>query len=80
MIHATSPSERVCQPVTEIQVRLDLLRITAPARLADAGVDLEAAPAVLDAARAAVTDGVLGYALLTAVKSPGQPGDLPPGT
>ncbi|WDV49920.1 hypothetical protein PV963_05860 [Streptomyces coeruleorubidus] len=44
------------------RARLDLLRITAPARLADAGADL-------DAARAAVTDGVLGYALLTAVKS-----------
>ncbi len=48
--------------IDQIQARLDLLRITAPARLADAGVDLTAAPAVLDAARAAVTDGVLGYA------------------
>lgn len=56
--------------IDQIQARLNLLRITAPARLADAGVDLDTAPAVLDAARAAVTDGVLGYALLTAVKSP----------
>ncbi|MBT2530390.1 methyltransferase domain-containing protein [Streptomyces sp. ISL-99] len=66
--------------IDQIQARLSLLRITAPDRLADAGVDLDAAPAVLDAARAAVTDGLLGYALLTAVKSPRQPGDLPPGT
>ncbi|MGW3727459.1 class I SAM-dependent methyltransferase [Streptomyces sp. NPDC000851] len=56
--------------IDQIEARLNLLRITAPARLAEAGVDLAAAPAVLDAARAAVTDGVLGYALLTAVKSP----------
>ncbi|MCQ6556841.1 methyltransferase domain-containing protein [Streptomyces sp. C10-9-1] len=66
--------------IDQIQARLSLLRITAPARLAEAGMDLDAAPAVLDAARAAVTDGVLGYALLTAVKSPAErPGDLPPG-
>lgn len=55
--------------IDQIQARLSLLRMTAPARLANAGVDLDTAPAVLDAARAAVTDGVLGYALLTAVKS-----------
>lgn len=61
--------EAMIRMIDQIQARLDLLRITAPARLADAGVDLTAAPAVLDAARAAVTDGVLGYALLTAVKS-----------
>ncbi|KOV70052.1 methyltransferase type 11 [Streptomyces sp. AS58] len=66
--------------IDQIQARLDLLRITAPARLADAGVDLAAAPAVLAAARAAVTDGILGYALLTAVKPLGQPSGLPPGT
>ncbi|MEU3091377.1 class I SAM-dependent methyltransferase [Streptomyces massasporeus] len=56
--------------IDQIEARLNLLRITAPARLAAAGVDLAAAPAVLDAARAAVADGVLGYALLTAAKSP----------
>lgn len=55
--------------IDQIQARLDLLRITAPARLADAGVDLAAAPAVLGAARAAVTDGALGYALLTAERA-----------
>ncbi len=65
--------------IDQIQARLGLLRITAPARLAEAGVDLDAAPAVLDAARAAVTEGVLGYTLLTAVKGPGRPCDPPPG-
>ncbi|KUO17563.1 hypothetical protein [Streptomyces dysideae] len=45
-----------------------LLRMTTPAKLTDAGVDLEAAPAVLAAARMAVADGVLGYALLISEK------------
>lgn len=49
--------------------RLNLLRMTAPARLSAAGVDLDAAPAVLEAARAAVADGVLGYALLIAERT-----------
>lgn len=55
--------------IDQIEARLNLLRITAPARLAEAGVDLMAAPSVLGAARAAVAEGVLGYALLTAVKA-----------
>ncbi|WP_267241654.1 class I SAM-dependent methyltransferase [Streptomyces sp. PR69] len=54
--------------VDQIEARLTLLRMTAPARLHDAGVDLDAAPAVLAAARAAVGAGVLGYALLVAVR------------
>ncbi|MFG3406782.1 class I SAM-dependent methyltransferase [Streptomyces sp. NPDC048142] len=69
--------EAMLRMIDQIQARLSLLRITAPDRLADAGVDLDAAPAVLDAARTAVTDGVLGYALLTAVK---PSGGLPTGT
>ncbi|MGP3990962.1 class I SAM-dependent methyltransferase [Streptomyces sp. 3N207] len=54
--------------IDQIEARLNLLRITAPARLTEAGVDLTAAPAVLDAARAAVADGTLGYALLIAAR------------
>ncbi|MBT2510584.1 methyltransferase domain-containing protein [Streptomyces sp. ISL-98] len=54
--------------IDQIEARLNLLRMTAAAKLTDAGVDLEAAPAVLAAARAAVADGVLGYALLIAEK------------
>ncbi|MGH3310046.1 MAG: class I SAM-dependent methyltransferase [Streptomyces sp.] len=57
--------------IDQIEARLNLLRIAAPARLADAGVDLTAALAVLNAARTAVADGALGYALLVAVKSTG---------
>lgn len=54
--------------IDQIEARLTLLRITAPVKLADAGVGLDAAPAVLQAARTAVTDGILGYGLLIAGK------------
>ncbi|OUD03884.1 class I SAM-dependent methyltransferase [Streptomyces swartbergensis] len=56
--------------VDQIEARLNLLRMTAPAKLTDVGVDLDAAPAVLEAARTAVADGVLGYALLIAERTP----------
>ncbi|MFR9799236.1 methyltransferase domain-containing protein [Streptomyces sp. MS06] len=62
--------EAVLRMIDQIEARLDLLRITASARLDEAGADLAAAPAVLDAARAAVADGVLGYALLIAERTP----------
>nr|WP_238362795.1 hypothetical protein [Actinopolymorpha pittospori] len=56
--------------IDQIEARLNLLRMTAANRLDDVGLDLDAAPAVLAAARAAVTDGNLGYALLIAEKLP----------
>ncbi|MDH2390908.1 methyltransferase domain-containing protein [Streptomyces sp. HNM0663] len=55
--------------VDRIEARLTLLRMAAPDRLRAAGLDLDAAPAVLAAARAAVASGTLGYALLVAVKA-----------
>ncbi|MCF6521631.1 class I SAM-dependent methyltransferase [Streptomyces sp. JJ36] len=60
--------QAVARMIDQIEARLNLLRMTAAGRLAEAGVDLDAAPAVLAAARAAVTDGTLGYALLIAEK------------
>jgi ubiquinone/menaquinone biosynthesis C-methylase UbiE len=56
--------------IDQIEARLNLLRLTAADTLAAAGLDLDAAPAVLDAARTAVADDALGYALLVAEKSP----------
>ncbi|WP_338895648.1 hypothetical protein WBG99_07920 [Streptomyces sp. TG1A-60] len=50
--------------------RLYLLRITAPARLTEPGVDVAAASAVVHGASAAVGDRVLGCALLIAGKVP----------
>ncbi|TLQ42204.1 class I SAM-dependent methyltransferase [Streptomyces marianii] len=70
----TLRTERVDQAlvrmIDQIEARLNLLRMTAPARLAAAGVDLDAAPAVLGAARSAIADGALGYALLIAERTP----------
>ncbi|MGW7363538.1 class I SAM-dependent methyltransferase [Streptomyces sp. NPDC054841] len=60
--------QAMIRTIDQIEARLNLLRITAPAKLADAGVDMAAALPVLKAARAAVTDGALGYTLLTAAK------------
>ncbi|ROO52026.1 methyltransferase family protein [Micromonospora sp. Llam0] len=54
--------------IDQIEARLSLVRMTARARAEALGLDFDRAPAVLSAARAAITDGVLGYALLTAQK------------
>ncbi|MGP3924747.1 methyltransferase domain-containing protein [Streptomyces sp. 8N616] len=54
--------------IDQIEARLGLLRMTAPDRLAAAGVDVDAAGPLLAAARSAVADGALGYALLVAEK------------
>jgi cyclopropane fatty-acyl-phospholipid synthase-like methyltransferase len=51
-----------------IEARLALVRMTARDRAEAAGLDFAKAPAVLAAARAAIGDGVVGYALLTAQK------------
>jgi len=66
--------------IDQIEGRLNLLRLTAAAKLADAGMDLDAAPAVLAVARAAVAEETLGYAPLIAEKSPRRPPLLPAGT
>jgi len=55
--------------IDQIEARLNLLRTTAPDKLTGAGVDLNTAPASLRAARRAVADGVLGYALLIAERA-----------
>lgn len=54
--------------IDQIQARFTVVRLTARAQAEALGVDFARAPMVLAAARAAVAEGVLGYALLTAVK------------
>ncbi|OKI46414.1 class I SAM-dependent methyltransferase [Micromonospora sp. CB01531] len=54
--------------IDQIEARLALVRMAARAQAEAVGMDFDRAPAVLAAARAAVADHVLGYALLTAVK------------
>lgn len=57
--------------IDQIEARLGVVRMTSRARAESLGVDFDRAPAVLAAARAALADGVLGYALLLADK-PGR--------
>jgi len=54
--------------IGHIEARLDLLRMTARPRLEALGVDFTRTRPVLQAARAAVLDGILGYVLIVAEK------------
>lgn len=63
-----SHSDALSRMIDQIEARLTLLRMAAPGRLDDLGVDLGAAPGTLAAARDAVARGTLGYALLIATK------------
>jgi arsenite methyltransferase len=60
--------EAIARMIDEIDARLRLLRMTAPGRLADAGVDVPAVLRYTGLARQAVADGLIGYALLVAEK------------
>ncbi len=54
--------------IRQIEARLELLRMTARARAEGLGVDFARARPVLDAAHAAVGEGILGYVLIVAEK------------
>ncbi|WP_131830883.1 class I SAM-dependent methyltransferase, partial [Mycobacteroides abscessus] len=54
--------------IERIQTRLTLLRTLAPTRLAESGLDPTAAAQYLAAARAAVSDRLIGYSLLVTEK------------
>lgn len=68
-VTAERHDQAVLRMIDQIEARLNVLRMTAVDRLTAAGVDLDAAPAVLGAARTAVADGALGYGLLVAEKT-----------
>jgi ubiquinone/menaquinone biosynthesis C-methylase UbiE len=67
-VHTERHDEAIARMIDEIDARLRLLRMTAPARLADAGVDVPAVLRYTQVARQAVADGLIGYALLVAEK------------
>jgi ubiquinone/menaquinone biosynthesis C-methylase UbiE len=66
--HTSRHDTAITRMIDQIEARLGLLRMTARDRAEALGVDFDRAPAVLSAARAAISDGVLGYALLVADK------------
>ncbi len=62
-------TEALEQMVRQVAARLELLRITSPARLEELHVDLSRAGQVLRAAEAAIRQGVLDYVLLVGEKA-----------
>lgn len=72
--HTERHDPAVTTMIDQIEARLTVLRLTAADQAAALGLDFARAPAVLAAARAAVADGVLGYAILTARKPGSGPG------
>ncbi|WP_344967927.1 class I SAM-dependent methyltransferase [Salinactinospora qingdaonensis] len=58
----------IARMVDEIEARIGMFEMTAPERLAAAGVDAEAVRGYLVAARRAVEAGTIGYTLLVAEK------------
>jgi ubiquinone/menaquinone biosynthesis C-methylase UbiE len=66
--HTERHDAAIAAMVDQIEARLTLVRMTARARAEALGVDFARAPAVLAAARTAIADGVIGYALLVAEK------------
>jgi arsenite methyltransferase len=66
--HTERHDAAITAMVDQIEARLTLVRMTTQARAEALGVDFARAPAVLAAARAAIADGIIGYALLIAEK------------
>ena len=66
--HTERHDAAITAMLDQIEARLTLVRMTARSQAEAFGVDFDRAPAVLAAARAAVCDGVIGYALITAQK------------
>jgi ubiquinone/menaquinone biosynthesis C-methylase UbiE len=70
--HASRHDTALKRMIDQIEARLTVVRMTARNRAETLGVDFDRAPVVLAAARAAVTDGALGYAMIVADK-PNRP-------
>jgi SAM-dependent methyltransferase len=64
--HTERHDTAMLRMIGQVEARLSLVRMTARGRAEAIGVDFDRAPEVLAAARTAVADGVLGYALLLA--------------
>ena len=62
--HTEHHNNAVTRMIDQIEARLHLIRMTAPARAASLGLDLQATEPVLAAARAAIVNGSLGYGLI----------------
>ncbi len=68
-VHTENHDPAIARMIDEIDARVRVLRMTAPSRLAESGVDVVAVLRYTALARQAVADGLLGYALLIAEKA-----------
>lgn len=66
--HTERHDAAIARMIDQIDARLTMVRLTARAQVEQLGLDIDRARLVLNAARAAVADGVLGYGLLLAEK------------
>ncbi|MPZ61202.1 MAG: methyltransferase domain-containing protein [Propionibacteriales bacterium] len=73
VVHVERHDAALLAMLDQIEARLTLVRMTARARAQALGLDFDRAGPVLEAARRAVAEGLLGYALLVAEK-PTSPG------
>lgn len=68
-VHTEAHHAALARMIDQIEARVRLLAMTSPDRIADRGVDIDAVLRHTAAARDAVDDGILGYALIVAEKS-----------
>jgi ubiquinone/menaquinone biosynthesis C-methylase UbiE len=66
--HSEYHDAAIGRMIDQIEARLQFLRLTSRAKLEAHGVDVDRVGPVVGAARAAVAEGILGYALLVADK------------
>ncbi|GGK95733.1 methyltransferase domain-containing protein [Mangrovihabitans endophyticus] len=66
--HTEPHDDAIATMIDQIEARLAMVRMTSRARAEALGLDFARAPAVLEAVRAAIRDGVLGYAMIVAEK------------
>lgn len=67
-VHTEAHDHALTRMIEQIEARLSVLRMTAPDRLAQAGVDVDEVLGYTAVAKQAVADGLIGYALLVAEK------------
>jgi arsenite methyltransferase len=67
--HTERHDAAIAAMLDQLEARLTLVRMTARDQAEALGVDFDRAPAVIAAARRAISDGVIGYALIAAHKT-----------
>lgn len=67
-IHAESHDSALVRMLDQVQARVHLMRMTQKERIVTAGINVDEVLDFIDTVRGAVSDGLLGYALIVAEK------------